>query len=92
MFEIQFILDDGTMGGRTRSLDSLEPDDDEEREMPIKRKKHRSFEESSDTGKVKSDKVKRRPHIDKDSSEGESVVAEIINLQCGVVFQGDMKI
>ncbi|KAL9964040.1 hypothetical protein ACROYT_G027614 [Oculina patagonica] len=62
--------DDGTMGGRTRSLDSLEPDDDEEREIPIKKKKHRSFDESSDTGK-KSDKVKRRQHMDKDSSEDE---------------------
>lgn len=73
-----FFLDDGTMGGRTRSLDSLEPDDDEEREIPIKKKKHRSFEESSDTGK-KSDKVKRRQHMDKDSSEGESMMTDIKN-------------
>lgn len=67
-------LDDETMGDRTRSLDSLEPEDDEEREIPIKKKRHRSFEESSDTGK-KSEKIKRRQQMEKDSSEGESVMA-----------------
>ena len=66
------LLDDEAMGGRTRSLDSLEPEDDEERELPIKKKRHRSLEESSETGK-KGEKTKRREQIEKDSSEGESV-------------------
>ena len=70
------IVDDSTIAVRTRSLDSLEPDDEEEREIPIvKKKKHRSFEESSEPGK-KSDKLKKRQHVVKDSSEGESVVTE----------------
>ena len=67
-----FLLDDEAMGGRTRSLDSLEPEDDEERELPIKKKRHRSLEESSDTGK-KGEKIKRRQQMEKDSTEGESV-------------------
>lgn len=57
------------MGGRTRSLDSLEAEDEEERDIPIKKKKNRTFEESSDTGK-KSEKLKRRQHVEKPSSEG----------------------
>jgi len=65
--------DDEGMGGRTRSLDSLEPEDDEDRELPIKKKKHRSVEESSDSGK-KGEKIKRRQQVEKDSSEGESVI------------------
>ena len=65
-------LDDEAMGGRTRSLDSLEPEDEEERELPVKKKRHRSLEESSDTGK-KGEKIKRRQQMEKDSSEGESV-------------------
>ena len=89
-FVVDLFLDDGTMGGRTRSLDSLEPDDDEEREIPIKKKKHRSFEESDDASK-KSEKVKRRQHVEKDSSEGESVKIGIRNfgamkLKCELSF------
>ena len=75
---VDLSLDDGPMGGRTRSLDSLEPDDDEERETPIKKKKHRSFEDSSDTGK-KSEKVKKRQHMDKDSTESKGVMTYIRN-------------
>ena len=61
--------DEGGMGSRTRSLDSLDAEDEEEREIPIKKKKGRPFEESGDTGK-KSEKVKRRQHVEKASSEG----------------------
>ena len=66
-------LDDEGMGARTRSLDSLEPEDDEDRELPIKKNRHRSVEESSDSGK-KSEKIKRRQQAEKDSSEGERVI------------------
>ena len=59
--------DEGGLGGRTRSLDSLEPEDEEE--IPIKRKKSRPLEESVDPGK-KSEKLKRRQHVEKQSSEG----------------------
>ena len=57
------------MGARTRSLDSLDGEDEEEREIPVKKKKHRPIEESADTGK-KSEKLKRRQHVEKASSEG----------------------
>ena len=57
------------MGGRTRSLNSLDAEEEEQREIPIKKKKGRPFEESADTGK-KSEKVKQRQHIEKASSEG----------------------
>ena len=48
-------------------MDSLEPEDEEE--IPIKRKKSRPLEESADPGK-KSEKLKRRQHVEKQSSEG----------------------
>ena len=48
-------------------MDSLEPEDEEE--IPIKRKKSRPLEESGDPGK-KSEKLKRRQHVEKQSSEG----------------------
>ena len=52
------------MGGRTRSLDSI-GDDNEEREIPVKKKKHRP-EESGSTGK----KAQRRQQEEKESTEG----------------------
>lgn len=48
-------------------MDSLEPEDEEE--IPIKRKKSRPLEESANPGK-KSEKLKRRQHVEKQSSEG----------------------
>ena len=56
------------MGGRTRSLDSLDVEGDEERPLPLKKKKHKTLEESSDPAK-RSEKVKRKQIVEKESSD-----------------------
>ena len=61
------------MGGRTRSLDSIGDDIEEEREIPAKKKKHRP-EESVSTGK----KAQRRHQEEKESTEGTSVYASTV--------------
>lgn len=67
------ISDDGGMGGRTRSLDSIGDDIEEEREIPAKKKKHRP-EESVSTGK----KAQRRHQEEKESTEGTSLYASTV--------------
>ena len=69
---MHYFSDEGGMGGRTHSLDSIDTEDEEDREIPIKKKKHRPLEESISTGK-KTEKLKRRPHVERASSEGMGV-------------------
>ena len=70
-------LDEGGMGGRTQSLDSIDAEDEDEREIPVKKKKRRPLEESADTGK-KTEKLQRRQHVEKGSSEG----ADSVGFKC----------
>ena len=67
------VLDESGVVSRTRSLDSIDAEDEEDREIPTKKKKHRPLEESVGTGK-KTDKLKRRQHVERASSEGVSNV------------------
>lgn len=60
--------DESGVVSRTRSLDSIDAEDEEDREIPTKKKKHRPLEESVGTGK-KTDKLKRRQHVERASSE-----------------------